>query len=111
MVAGSDQLWNPLISGKLDPLFFLQFGKAKKRISIASSLGSYILTDSEKEIVRNYLKIFDSISVREAFAKNQLQSLTDKSIKVLMDPTLLLTKEFWKQRPILKKQLSLDTQR
>ena len=104
MVAGSDQLWNPLISGKLDPLFFLQFGKAKKRISVASSLGSYILKDSEKEEIRSYLKDFDSISVRELFAKDQLQPLTDKSIKVLMDPTLLLTKEFWVKNVINRSQ-------
>ena len=95
MVSGSDQLWNPLISGKLDPLFFLQFGKAGKKISVASSLGSYVLTDAEKDEIKSYLKDFDYISVRERFAKDQLQPLTTKEIKVLLDPTLLLTREYW----------------
>lgn len=104
MVAGSDQLWNPLISGKLDPVFFLQFGNAKKRISVASSLGSYTLTDSEKDEISNYLRDFDSISVREKFAKDQLKSLTDKPIKVLMDPTLLLTREFWVNKIVSRSQ-------
>lgn len=95
LVAGSDQLWNPLITGKLDSLFFLQFGEAKKRIAVASSLGSHLLTDSEKEAIKCYFEKFDYISVREQFAKKQLQSLTNKEIKILMDPTLLLTREFW----------------
>ena len=104
MVAGSDQLWNPLISGKLDPVFFLQFGEAEKRISVASSLGSYTLKDSEKEEIRRYFRDFEHISVRELFAKIQLESLTDRQIKVLMDPTLLLTREFWKQNIISRSQ-------
>lgn len=104
MVAGSDQLWNPLISGELDPVFFLQFGEAKKRISVASSIGSYVLTNSEKEEIRRYLKDFDSISVRESFAKEQLEPLTDKTIKVLMDPTLLLTRKFWSTNIINRSQ-------
>ena len=104
MVAGSDQLWNPLISGKLDPLFFLQFGKAGKRISVASSLGSYVLTDTEKDEIKSYLKDFDSISVRESFAKDQLQPLTTKEIKVLMDPTLLLTREYWLKKIVSRSQ-------
>ena len=35
------------------------------------------------------------VCVREQFAKNQLQKLTSKDIKVLLDPTLLLDKEVW----------------
>lgn len=104
MVAGSDQLWNPLISGEIDPLFFLQFGEAGKRISVASSMGSHRLNSSEKEEIRRYLKDFDHISVREKFAKDQLQLLTDKPIKVLMDPTLLLPREFWNKNIINRSQ-------
>lgn len=104
MVAGSDQLWNPMISGKLDPLFFLQFGEAEKRISVASSMGSHTLNAPEKEEIRQYLQDFDHISVREKFAKDQLQALTDKPIKVLMDPTLLLTREFWIKNIISRSQ-------
>lgn len=94
LIAGSDQLWNPLISGKLDPAFFLQFGKCRK-ISIASSVGSSVLSDEELLEIKDYLKEFDAISVREEFAKTQLQPLTDKPIKILLDPTFLLSREHW----------------
>lgn len=94
LVAGSDQLWNPLISGELDPAFFLQFGNSRK-ISVASSVGSSKLNDKELLKVKDYLKSFDAISVREEFAKEQLQPLTSKEIKILLDPTLLLSREHW----------------
>ena len=97
LVAGSDQLWNPLISGKLDPAFFLQFGKGRK-ISVASSIGSSVLKTDEIEQVKGYLKDFDAISVREEFAKEQLQPLTDKDIKILLDPTLLLSRDHWMEK-------------
>lgn len=97
LVAGSDQLWNPLISGELDPAFFLQFGHCKK-ISVASSVGSSKLSDKELLTVKQYLKAFDAISVREEFARDQLQPLTDKEIKILLDPTLLLSREHWIQK-------------
>ncbi len=98
MVAGSDQLWNPIICGELDPAFFLQYGHAKKRISMASSLGSSLLNEGDRTSIRKYLTAFDHISVREVFAKKQLESLTEKEIKILLDPTLLLTQKHWREQ-------------
>ena len=95
LVAGSDQLWNPVITGELDEAFFLQFGQPQKRISLASSMGSSKFSESDLEKVKKYLNIFNSISVREQFAKEQLDKLTEKKIKVLLDPTLLLNKNEW----------------
>lgn len=95
LIAGSDQIWNPLITGGIDPVFLLQFGNADKRISVASSLGSKEPTDKEKNIFKEAFKTFSHISVREHFAKKSLESLTDKNIKVLMDPTFLFNKSEW----------------
>lgn len=95
LVAGSDQIWNPEISHGFDPAFFLQFGTPKKRISISSSIGSYVLNETDKNFIKKALTTFTHISVREKFAKKQLESLTNKNIKILMDPTFLLTKQLW----------------
>ena len=95
LVAGSDQIWNPLISGELDPVFLLDFGKEKKKISVATSMGSYTLSDSERRKFNYTLEDFEFISVRENHAKRQLQPLVKKDIKVLLDPTLLLDKNAW----------------
>ena len=95
LVAGSDQIWNPTISRGIDPAFFLQFGSPQKRISIASSMGSYQLNDQEKHVFQKNLSLFTRISVRENYAKIQLQPLVSQNIKVLLDPTLLLDKMVW----------------
>lgn len=95
LVAGSDQIWNPVISRGLDPAFLLQFGNPEKRMSISSSMGSYHLREEEAACFREALSSFSAIGVREEFAKKQLQPLVPKEIKVLCDPTLLLNREIW----------------
>lgn len=95
LVVGSDQVWNPQITNGLDKVFLLQFGKAGKRISIASSLGSKALPPSDKEQLIHALESFNGISVREEFAREYLQNESSKTIKVLCDPTFLLTRNQW----------------
>ncbi len=95
LVAGSDQLWNPVISNGIDPVFLLNFGNPKKRISIATSMGSYNLKESDLNVFKDSLKKFNSISVREKHAINQLQPLVSIKIKEILDPTLLLNQETW----------------
>lgn len=95
IAVGSDQVWNPKITNGLEKVFLLEFGKAHKKISIASSLGSEELCKSDKELLINSLKKFDAISVRENFAKEYLQKEINKNIKVISDPTFLLTGNEW----------------
>lgn len=95
LAVGSDQVWNPQITNGLDKAFLLQFGKARKKISIASSLGSKELSAADKRLLIHALESFDGISVREEFARTYLQQESNKDIEVLCDPTFLVTKEQW----------------
>lgn len=95
LIVGSDQVWNKAITNGLDRVMLLQFGKAKRRISVASSMGSTVLNDEDKLIFRKALQSFNAISIREEFGKRQLCDLTDKKIKILMDPTFFLKKDEW----------------
>lgn len=95
MISGSDQLWNPVIFGEIDDAYFLNFSNANKRISIATSAGSYTFSNNEKNNIKQLLENYDYISVREKSLKDQLQPLTKKDIFVSVDPTLLLSKEDW----------------
>lgn len=52
LIVGSDQVWNPFITGGIEPAFFLQFGKATRRLSLASSLGSHIYNEIEQQEIR-----------------------------------------------------------
>ena len=96
LAVASDQVWNPEITGEIDPAFFLNFGYANKRISIASSMGSHLLTSDELEECLRYVKRFDAVSVREKFARQQLESGGRNDVHIALDPTLQIAAEKWR---------------
>lgn len=106
VVAGSDQIWNPQITDGIDKAFLLQFGNNVKRISIASSFGSYLLSTEEQAVYRSAFEKFDAISTREIFGKEQIERLTSKPVKLLMDPTFLLDREQWETQLAAKSKYS-----
>jgi len=95
LVAGSDQIWNAGITGTIDPVYLLDFGKSENRISYASSMGSHIINENELEVYRKCINRINRISVREEFAKNELKKVTQKEIEIVIDPTMLIKKEEW----------------
>lgn len=98
-VAGSDQIWNPACvsgNGCLDPVYFLDFSPVgAKKVSYASSLGSYTFSDQEKLKLKEYLSDFSVVSVREQGAQSLLQEVLGRKVNHVLDPTLLLSKEEW----------------
>ena len=90
-IVGSDQVWNSqLFGGKLDFAFFLDFVKDKKKISYASSIGEDDVDINELKVMKEHLKDFSYISVREEGAKQLLESVGVKNIEVVLDPVFLL---------------------
>ena len=57
-------------------------------------MGSHKLNSSEMIYIKEKLSDFNAISVREKFAKDQLNELGINS-KVVCDPTLLINKDDW----------------
>lgn len=93
-IAGSDQVWNVQHTGGYDPAYFLEFlSDDVKKISYAASIGTDYILPLYHEAFRKSLGKFEHISVREASAVPVLSQLTDKEIKVVLDPTLLLDAE------------------
>lgn len=97
VAVGSDQVWNyRYLYG--DSAFMLSFlPDGFKRISIASSFACKEITEKYiSKYVKNLSK-FQALSVREKnglnILKNQLNFPHD--VKVILDPTLLLSKEQW----------------
>lgn len=103
-VAGSDQIWNPFL-GQAKDWEFLSFANKSKRISWAASFGVTDLKKYEKNIGKR-LKGFNEISVREENGKDIVKRLTKKESTVLIDPTLMLSKEDWLE--IAQKPLDVD---
>lgn len=98
IVSGSDQLWNENITGN-DLAYFFPF-KHKNKITYASSFGTESISQKRKNTISVYLKDFKAISVREVTGAALLNSLIKQgidipSIKVVPDPTFLLSKTEW----------------
>ena len=95
-ITGSDQVWNTSITKGLQDSYTLNFGDdSTRRISYAASIGKSKLTDAEKEVFKEKISKLDYISVREEDAKKILTPVINKPIEVVLDPTLLISKEEW----------------
>lgn len=99
LITGSDQVWNPDIVGGLSDIYTLNFGDIDtKKISYAASIGSTKYIDNNPEIFKSKLKNINFISVRESDAAQKLEVLMNRSIDVVLDPTLLLDTNEWESK-------------
>lgn len=98
LIAGSDQIWNAKMMKGIDLSYFLQFGnKDALRISYAASIGSEEIPPEYRLLFKRYLREFDSISVREKRAQEQMEQLTDQPVDLVADPTFLLGRQSFEQ--------------
>ena len=89
-IVGSDQVWNPLITGGIDPYYWGMFLNDGRLITYAASSGDMSKLSSEfLAEIRRGLSRFSAISVREERLKNFLLSEFSIPSQVVLDPTLL----------------------
>lgn len=94
-IAGSDQIWNCNLPNGKDNSFYLDFGpKHTRRISYAASIGVESFPQEEIPRIRQLLKSFNNISVREATAAKVIKNL-GFSCSVVCDPVFLLDSNQW----------------
>ena len=96
ILAGSDQIWNPLIfpDKRFDPVFFGAFSPQRK-IAYAPSFGTPKIPEGMEEELKGYLDGFSHLSVREVQGQKIVSEIAGKDVPVVLDPTLLLTREQW----------------
>lgn len=103
-ISGSDQIWNTA-PNDASMVYFLPFVKNGKRIAYAPSFGQ-IGNIKHKSEIEQYLKNYDSLSVREEFGQQLIRKMTGKEAPILVDPTILLFGGEWEQlmekMPIIK---------
>lgn len=94
IVVGSDQVWNASMI-RQDSAYFLKFTEKRKKLSYAASLGVSKVTDSQRRFYEEMLADFDRIAVREQSGAKLIEEISGKAAEVVLDPTLLLTREDW----------------
>lgn len=94
VVAGSDQVWNITIDDG-DDAYYLPWVLHAKKVAYAPSFGAKnperFAEDPRK--YSNFLKGFDSLSVRERNGRDWIRRLAGIDVPVLLDPTLLIGRE------------------
>lgn len=93
-ITGSDQVWNPtfLHNSEID---FLRFAPKEKRIAFSPSFGVAKIPKKHKPKFAEWLSGIEFLSVREEAGANIIRDLLNRDAKVLVDPTMLLSKEDW----------------
>ncbi len=97
VIVGSDQVWNYNLTDS-DNSFLLDFvNNNKKKASYAASFGVKELESNKKGYYKQALSEFEYISVREEQGKQIVEELVDNNVQVVVDPTLLVSKQEWEE--------------
>lgn len=103
---GSDQIWNPkLLGGKMDDIY-LGFYKLKANADKVAYAVSFEDKSISNDVIKKFqegLSNFSAISLREESLIKHLVPLTDKKINIVVDPTLLLSRNDFDQIATYKK--------
>lgn len=96
IIIGSDQVWNPYITGGFDEYYWGDYSKKKgiPTISYAVSCPSSIFTDNLVEKIKNN---FIKIGVRENLVKEKLNGNYKINAELTVDPTFLLSSSAYKE--------------
>lgn len=92
LVTGSDQVWN---LRWYHPAYFLAFAKEKPKFSYGASMACSELTEQEQMLVRNNVKDYVGVSVRESQSAKMLEQVLHREVRWVLDPTMLLSSEDW----------------
>ena len=95
-MTGSDQVWNPK-SIHEDPSFMLSFTDSSNKVAFSASIAKCDIPANLKELYANELKKYKQIYVREEHGSEIVNNLIGIKPKVVLDPTLLLESNEWKE--------------
>lgn len=95
IIVGSDQVWNPILYYFKPEYMFLEFAKSNQKVAYAASIG---INSVPKEWVAKFkkgLNDFSAISMREIDGAITIESIVNRPIPVVLDPTMLITRDVW----------------
>ena len=98
---GSDQVWNPNFWKKGDELIYsLNFMEGIDKIALSPSFGCDVIDNEYKHLFKTELPKFKKVSCRETSGCLYIKENFGLNCKLLIDPTLALSREDW--APFLK---------
>lgn len=96
VIVGSDQLWSP--AGLPTNFYSLMFvPDSVNKVSYATSFGVSSIPWYQKKRTTAFLQRINYLSVRENQGAKIVEELSGRKAKVVLDPTMLLTKEDWQK--------------
>lgn len=97
VICGSDQVWNPDITGG-DLSYFLDFcDEHTKRVAYAPSFGLLEISKDFAKAIQGELEKFHALSVRETPGQALVSGLLETDVPLVCDPTLLMSADEWMQ--------------
>lgn len=99
-IVGSDQVWNPnfwLGRENYASIRFLKFAPKEKRIAYAASIAIPRIPKDREQLFKNSLNEMRAVSMREKAGADLVKNLIGKEVPVVVDPTILLSKEEWQK--------------
>ncbi|MDE7251835.1 MAG: polysaccharide pyruvyl transferase family protein [Acetatifactor sp.] len=95
-ICGSDQIWNPIITGGVDPVYYLDFVKdPQNTCAYAPSFGTKQISKLFSGKMAKRIGKIGRLSVRERRSCAQIADWTGRTPKDLIDPTFLISPEKW----------------
>jgi hypothetical protein len=100
-VCGSDQIWAP---NQFNEWFYINFiSESSKKIAYAPSIGLPVIPDHLKDKMATLIGNIGHLSIREREGATIIRELTGLEVPVVLDPTLLISKEEWLAKVVNRK--------
>lgn len=97
IIVGSDQVWNPIVTGN-DMNYYLEFCQNDdQKASYAPSFGVDNVNEADRERITKLLSCIKYLCVRESRGQEIVKELTGRDVPVVVDPTLLLDGSYWRR--------------
>lgn len=103
---GSDQVWNPEIRKNQRDILFLEFADREQRIAVSPSIGVSRIEDIYVDDLKRRLNGFPHLSCREKAGSQEIERITGRTCKHLIDPTLVLSADEWRKAAATERTVS-----
>lgn len=98
-VLGSDQVWNPEWYDDCElkkDMYFLTFAKPEQKVCFSPSFSVENIPAEWEPWFKKWLSTFPVLGTREDSGAKIIKDLTEREAEVTIDPTLMLSKEKWR---------------